>query len=112
MFANVPVYRLFRMKDSPRQNFRWAPHTIGPSQARPKDYEFAGEQEASSAYALWQSLRPTAASLQVGDIVELPDGALRIFKYVGFEEVSWDSPDSAAGFASGGERRTGADSTL
>jgi hypothetical protein len=85
----VPVYRLYRMKDSPRQNFRWAPHTIGPAQAKQKDYDLAGEHNAPSAYSLWQSLKPTEASLQVGDIIELPDGSLRIFKYVGFEEVEW-----------------------
>lgn len=84
------------MKDPARQAFRWAPHTIGSSQARPKDYELAGEHEAPSAYALWQSLRPSEASLQVGDIVELPGGALRIFKYVGFEEVSWVVADPKA----------------
>lgn len=95
MFSDVPVYRVYRMKDSPRQAFRWAPHTIGSSQAKPKDYDFAGEHEASSAYALWQSLRSSPASLQVGDLVELPDGTLRLFKYVGFEEASWAvSPDS------------------
>lgn len=82
------------MKDAPRQAFRWAPHTIGSSLAKSKDYEFAGEYEASSAYALWQSLRSSAASLQVGDLVELPDGTLRIFKYVGFEEASWAEPES------------------
>jgi hypothetical protein len=77
------------MKDSPRQSFRWAPHTIGATQAKLKDYDLAGEFESSSAYALWQSLRPTDASLQLGDIVEIPGGGLRIFKYVGFEEVEW-----------------------
>jgi hypothetical protein len=91
------------MKDSPRQSFRWAPHTIGNSQAKPKDYEFAGEHHAPSAYSLWQSLRPTDASLQIGDIIELPDGALRIFKYVGFEEASWLIAEPQPAAASRGE---------
>ena len=45
--------------------------------------------EAASAYALWQELRLTEEALQLGDILELPGGQLRIFKYVGFEEAQW-----------------------
>jgi hypothetical protein len=45
--------------------------------------------EAASAYALFNSLRNTPQALQVGDVLEQPDGSLRIFKYVGLEEASW-----------------------
>ena len=82
------------MKESPRQAFRWAPHTTGATIAKPKDYDEGGEFEASSAYTLWESLRLTEASLQLGDIVQLPDGNLRIFKYVGFEEAQWLAVDT------------------
>jgi len=82
-------YRLHRMKDSARQQFRWTAQASGATIAKQKDYEPAGEVEAVSAYALWQSVRLTPEALQVGDILELPSGDLRIFKYVGFEEARW-----------------------
>lgn len=85
----MALYRLHRMKEGPRQQFRWAAHSSGVTQAKPKDYELAGEFEAPSAYALWQDLRLTDQSLQLGDILELTDQSLRIFKYVGFEEAQW-----------------------
>lgn len=85
------------MKDSPRQAFRWAPHTIGATVVKSKDYDEGGEFEAASAYTLWQSLRLTDGSLQLGDIVQLPDGTLRVYKYVGFEEAQWLIADAKPG---------------
>ena len=81
------------MKDLPRQQFRWAAHTGGATIVKPRDFEEAGEYEAASAYALWQSLRLTPSALQLGDLLELPDGGLRVFKYVGFEEARWSDPE-------------------
>jgi hypothetical protein len=85
----MAVYRIHRMKDAPRQQFRWAPHANGTSQVKQRDYEPGGEIEAASAYALWDSLRGSETALQLGDLLELPNGELRIFKYVGFEEAHW-----------------------
>ena len=94
----MPEYRIHRMKEAPRQNFRWAPHSSGATQAKPRDYEPGHVVEAPSAYALWQELRLTEDALQLGDILELPEGQLRIFKYVGFEEAQWVMPEvSVAG---------------
>src|ERR1039458_1882153 len=45
---SMAMYRVYRMKDAPRQQFRWAPHVAG---------------------------------------------ALRIWKYVGFESASWVVPE-------------------
>lgn len=84
------------MKESPRQSFRWAPHSSGATQAKPRDYEPGQVVEAASAYALWQELRLTGDALQLGDILELPDGQLRIFKYVGFEEAQWVLPETSS----------------
>ncbi len=85
------------MKESPRQAFRWAPHASGVTIAKPKDYEECGEEfEAPSAYSLWETMRLTPKALQPGDILELPAGGLRIFKYVGFEEAKWLVPESKA----------------
>jgi hypothetical protein len=89
----MPNYRVFRMKDSPRQQFRWAPHVSGPASARPKDFEPAGEVEALHEYDAWRILREAGAPLAVGDLLEFGDGQLRICKYVGFEPAQWVLPE-------------------
>ncbi len=82
------------MKDTPRQQFRWAPHVSGAANVKPKDYEPSGEIEAENEYAGWASLRGSDAPLRVGDILETPAGQLRICKYVGFEEARWFVPET------------------
>ena len=89
----MPLYRIFRMKDSPRQQFRWAPHVSGCATAKPKDYEQRGEVEAQHEYDAWRILREAGDPLQVGDLMEAPDGRLRICKYVGFEPAEWVLPE-------------------
>jgi hypothetical protein len=81
------------MKDNPRQSFRWAPHVSGAANVKPKDYELSGETEAENEYAAWAALRDSERALGVGDLLELPDGALRICKYVGFENAQWVIPE-------------------
>lgn len=95
----MALYRLHRMKEGPRQQFRWAAHSSGVTQVKPKDYEISGEFEAPSTYALWQDLRLTDNALQLGDILELDSGDLKIFKYVGFEEAQWILPEVKPGGA-------------
>jgi hypothetical protein len=85
------------MKENVRQQFRWAPHTIGVSTVKPKDYEQIDEVEATSVYAVWMSLKDTEKPLQVGDILEVDGGELRIYKYVGFEEAQWLIPEVKPG---------------
>jgi hypothetical protein len=92
----MPVYRIHRLKFNPRQQFRWAPHTIGASGVKPRDYEGAGVVEAAGTYAAWTALRGTDQALEVGDLLEAEDGKLSIFKYVGFEEASWVLPEPPA----------------
>jgi hypothetical protein len=89
----MPNYRVFRMKDSPRQQFRWAPHVSGPANARPKDFEPGGEVDALNEYDAWRILREAGTPLTVGDLLEFGDGQLRIFKYVGFEPAQWVLPE-------------------
>lgn len=97
----MPVYRIFRIKDAQRQQFRWAPHTSGVTSVKPKDYEASGEIEAPSAYAAWAALRETEEALRVGDLLESVDGGqLRICKYVGFEEAQWILPEVKTGLES------------
>ncbi len=81
------------MKDNPRQQFRWAPHVSGAANVKPKDYEPAGEVEADNEYAAWAQLRDSETPLTVGDLLELPEGQLRICKYVGFEAARWFVPE-------------------
>ena len=88
----MPLFRIHRMKENPRQQFRWAPHVSGTATARPKDYEPSGEVEAENEYAAWAVLRGSETPLLVGDLLELPSGALRICKYVGFDEACWLGP--------------------
>lgn len=97
--AFMPVFRIHRMKDAPRQQFRWAPHVSGVANVKPKDYQASGEIEAENEYAAWARLRESETPLMVGDILEWPDsgpvpqGQLRICKYVGFEEARWFIPE-------------------
>src|SRR5271166_2427130 len=88
----MPVFRIHRMKDAPRQQFRWAPHVSGVANARPKDYEPPVEVEAENEYAAWALLRGSDCPVQIGDILEMPEGKLRICKYVGFEDAQWFAP--------------------
>jgi hypothetical protein len=88
----MPLYRIYRMKDSPRQQFRWAPHVTGCATLKPKDYEQRGDVEALHEYDAWRHLRESGEALQVGDLLETPEGQLRICKYVGFEPAEWVAP--------------------
>jgi len=84
------------MKDSPRQQFRWAPHVSGCASIKPKDYEPRGEIAALHEYDAWRALREAGDALQVGDLLEGEDGRLRICKYVGFEPAQWVLPEPKA----------------
>ena len=93
----MPLFRIHRMKDAPRQQFRSAAHVSGAATAKPKDYEASAEIEADNEYAAWAMLRGTEQPLHVGDLLESllesGGGQLRICKYVGFEEARWFVPE-------------------
>jgi hypothetical protein len=89
----MPLYRIYRMKDSPRQQFRWAPHVSGCATVKPKDYEPQDQVEAAHEYDAWRHLRETGQALEVGDLLETEDGHLSICKYVGFEPAQWLLPE-------------------
>jgi hypothetical protein len=90
----MPLFRIYRMKDSPRQQFRWAPHVSGSASVKPKDYEQRGQVEARHEYDAWRSSRESDQPLVVGDLLESEDGQLRVFKYVGFEPAQWALPEA------------------
>ena len=98
----MPAYQIHRLKETPRQQFRWAPHTPGVTIVKLKDYEPGSVVEAASPYALWLELRESDHALAVGDLIEVvsdkmaaPGGELRILKYIGFEEARWYVPEPA-----------------
>jgi hypothetical protein len=92
----MPLYRIYRMKDSPRQQFRWAPHVSGCAAVKPKDFEASGQIDAMHEYEAWRTLRESGQALEIGDLLESEDGQLRICKYVGFEPASWVLPQAKA----------------
>jgi hypothetical protein len=107
----MATYRIHRMKETARQQFRFAPHVSGAATVRPKDYEPDGDVEAGNEYDAWARLRSGDRPLQVGDLLEPSSGELRICKYVGFEAAKWHVPEprpavgtvpEAAGAASAG----------
>ena len=106
----MPVFRIHRMKEAPRQQFRWAPHVSGAASVKPKDYEAAEEIEAENEYAAWTVMRASEKPLEVGDLLETPEGQLRLCKYVGFDEAQWfvpaPPPAAADVFAPAAESRT------
>ena len=87
-------FRIYRMKDSPRQHFRWAPHVSGAAAVKARDYEPDGEIDAAGDYDAWSRLRTSDRPLAVGDLLESEDGVLRICKYVGFESAAWVIPET------------------
>jgi hypothetical protein len=95
----MPAYQIHRLKETQRQQFRWAPHTPGVTIVKLKDYEPGSVIEAASPYALWLALRESDSALAVGDLIEVvgqvPAGELRILKYIGFEEARWYVPEPA-----------------
>ena len=94
----MPRYRIHRMKETPRENFRWAAHTGGLAVVKPKDYDFSGDVEAGTPYAAWKQLSGTGKDLRAGDLLEAvtPEGSqgeLMIAKYIGFEPATWWVPE-------------------
>ena len=63
-------YRIHRIKDTPRETFRWAAHTGGLAVVKPKDYEPDGLIEAATTYAAWRLLQSEARPLRPGDLLE------------------------------------------
>jgi hypothetical protein len=90
----MPDYRIHRLKESLRHQFRFGPHVSGTASVKPRDYEPGLSIEAPTPYAAYFALRSSEAPLQVGDLLEAPDGVLRIFKFVGFEEAHWVVPEA------------------
>ncbi len=98
----MPVYRVHRLKENLRHQFRWHPHLSGVTAVKPKDYEEAFPVEAETPYAAWSLLRGTADQLHPGDLLATEGGDVRIFKYIGFEEAKWVLPEPKGALESQG----------
>lgn len=90
----MPSYRVFRLKENLRQQFRWAPHLSGVTGLKPKDYEEAFSLEAASPYAAWHAVKGTEQELLVGDVLATAAEEVRILKYIGFEQATWIIPEA------------------
>jgi hypothetical protein len=92
----MPSYRIHRLKDHLHQSFRLAPHVSGAAHVKPRDYE-SGESvesvDAATPYAAFFALKDSEGPLLPGDLLEAENGALRIYKFVGFEEAQWLLPE-------------------
>jgi hypothetical protein len=89
----MPEYRVFRLKENLRIQFRQAPHLSGITAVKPKDYLESAPIQAESLYAAWHSVRGTDLELAVGDLLSVDERELRILKYIGFEEARWVLPE-------------------
>jgi hypothetical protein len=90
----MPGYRIHRLKDHLRSQFRYGPHVSGAASVKPRDYEPGPTVEAPTPYSAYFALRGSQTPLEVGDLLESEDGTLRIFKFVGFEEARWQLPEA------------------
>jgi len=88
----MATFRVHRLKDHLRQQFRFAPHVSGTALIKPRDYEARQEVEAATPYAAFFAMRDSPEPLGVGDVLEC-GVALYIFKFVGFEEARWVIPE-------------------
>jgi len=91
-------YRIHRIRETIKEQFRWAPHTGGTAVVKPRDYEADSEFEAATPYALWNGMKAQGNDLCPGDVLEVIHkdgtlGELQIFKYIGFEPAKWWIPE-------------------
>src|SRR5579883_1702811 len=85
----MAIYRIHRLKGHLRQPFRYAAHTVGAADLKPRDYSCSETVEAPTPYAAYFAMRGAETPLEPGDVLESETGALRIFKFIGFEEARW-----------------------
>jgi hypothetical protein len=107
----VPRYRVYRIKESPKEHFRWSAHTGGLAIVKARDYEPGGEVESATPYALWKELQDPGSPhserpLSPGDLLETIEtegpGRMLIAKYIGFEPAQWFVPEIKAAASSVG----------
>ena len=90
----MPLYRIHRMRQIPRERFRWAAHTSGLATVKPNDYDLFREVESATPYSAWKLFSTSDSPLAPGDLLEIvgspgASGELLIAKYIGFEPAKW-----------------------
>jgi hypothetical protein len=53
----MPSYRIHRLKDHLRNQFRSSPHVSGTANVKPRDYEVSGAVASSSPYSAFFQLK-------------------------------------------------------
>lgn len=94
----MPRYRVYRIKHTPGETFRWAAHTGGLAIVKHRDYDPGEEVEASTPYVAWKQLTFEGTALRAGDLLEElrstgESTRLHITKYIGFESAQWYVPE-------------------
>ncbi|HEX4168292.1 MAG TPA: hypothetical protein VHZ55_22740 [Bryobacteraceae bacterium] len=98
----MPRYRIHRIKEGPKETFRWASHTGGLAIVKAKDYESGEEREAGNPYEIWKLMLTEGQALEPGDLLEVvplepangtSTETLFIAKYIGFEPAQWFVPE-------------------
>lgn len=94
----MPRFKIYRIKHTPGESFRWAAHTGGAATVKSKDYDVGQEIEAASPYSAWKQLTAEGSALRPGDLLEETDlegspKKLHITKYIGFEPAQWYVPE-------------------
>jgi hypothetical protein len=97
----MACYRIHRIRETMKEQFRWQAHTGGAAVVKPKDYEVDSDVDAATPYALWSKMKAHGKDLCPGDVLETvkEDGTpeeLQIFKYIGFEPAKWWIPEPKA----------------
>ena len=61
----MACYRIYRIRETLREQFRWQAHTGGTATVKPKDYEVDSEVEAATPYDLWNRMKLEGRKLSV-----------------------------------------------
>ena len=92
----MSLYRVLFLREDLSRRFREMPAAAVKTRLREKDYAPALEIEAPNEYAAWQALQSPIEGgrrFTVGDVLEAPEGKLRLCLFGGFEEATWWTPE-------------------
>ena len=90
----MPVYQIHRLREYLKPSFRNAAHTSGLANVKQRDYIPGETIDAATPYAAFFALRDAETPLAPGDLLEFPEGQLRVYKFVGFEPAQWVVPEA------------------
>ena len=97
----MPRYRVFYLRDVPREKFRSAPPREKPYHLRTGNYDEDEVIEAATPYAVWKRLQEDEGASEakrpfgVGDALESDEPELLVLNYWGFDEARWRAPEES-----------------